>query len=241
MQQQLKQLIFLCQNVSKWEFPGIFKFFLTSLPKERKLDIEVARKIFITRAKARILGTKMVRRGMEYSYSLEQKTTNGTTVGLDMSGQAFSLGNDDNNRLFSFSLNRPLLQNFGKQTTGINIDIKTIEYEASLELFKHELNQFIQDLSVFYFELFFARENLRIQEQALERALKQYEDTKKDIESGVIPEQEIFLVEENVVNFEIKKESALPNAWDKCFIVKAEIMSDLRASSIGNVKVRLEK
>ena len=178
-------------------------------PKERKLDIEAARKIFIPQAKARILGSKADRREMEYSYSLEQKTTNGTTVGLGMSGQAFSLGNDYNNRLFSFSLNRPLLQNFGKQTTGIDIDMKTIEYETSLELFKYELNQFIQDLSVLYLELFFARENLRIQEQALERALKQYEDTRKDIESGVIPEQEIFLVEENVVNFEIKKENAL--------------------------------
>lgn len=38
---------------------------------------------------------------------------------------------------------------------------------------------------------------------------------------------------------DVMRNFRLPNAWDKCFIVKAEIMGDLRASSIGNVKVRL--
>lgn len=33
----------------------------------------------------------------------------------------------------------------------------------------------------------------------------------------------------------------LPNAWDKCFIVKAEIEVDLQASALGSVKVRLAK
>ncbi len=178
-------------------------------PKEKKLEIEGARKIFIPNAKAALSGARSGRTGIDYSYSLEKKTENGTTFGLDLSGKAYSPANRDHTKYASFSLNRPLLQNFGKQITGINIDIKTIEYETSLELFKYELNQFIQQLSSLYFELYFARENLRIQEQALERAKKQFNDTQNDIEKGVLPEQEIYLVEENVVNFEIKKDSAL--------------------------------
>jgi len=178
-------------------------------PQEKKLDIDAAKKIFIPTARASLIGSKESRTGLDYSYSLEKRTANGTTFGVDLAGQAFSTTDKDNSRFVSFSLNRPLLQNFGKQITGLDIDIKSIEYEISLELFKLELNQFIQEISGLYFELCFARENLRIQEQALERAKKQFEDTKKDIDNGVLPEQEIFLVEENVVNFEIKKESAL--------------------------------
>lgn len=178
-------------------------------PKEKKLDIDVAGKIFIPAVKASLSGSKQNRTGLDYTYSLEKRTTDGTTLGVDFSGQTFSTSDKDNSRAAAFSLNRPLLQNFGKQITGLDIDIKTIEYEISLELFKLELNQFIQEISGLYFELYFARENLRIQEQALERAQKQFADTKNDIDKGVLPEQEIFLVEENVVRFEIKKESAL--------------------------------
>ncbi len=178
-------------------------------PKEKKLEVDAAGKIFIPTVRAGLSVSRQSRAGIDYSYSLEKRTANGTTLGLDLSGQAFSTKDKDNSRFASFSLNRPLLQNFGKQITGLEIDIKSIEYETSLELFKLELNKFIQEISGLYFELYFARENLRIQEQALERAKKQFEDTKNDIDNGVLPEQEIFLVEENVVNFEIKKESAL--------------------------------
>ncbi|MEW6712728.1 MAG: TolC family protein [Candidatus Riflebacteria bacterium] len=178
-------------------------------PKEKKLEIDVAKRIFIPALKAGFRGSKKSRTGLGYDYSLEKKIRNGTTLGLDLSGQSYSTSDQDNSRSATFSLNRPLLQNFGKQVTGLDIDIKTIEYDISLELFKHELNQFIQEISGLYFELYFARENLRIQEQALERAQKQFSDTQNDIEKGVLPEQEIYLVEENVVRFEIKKESAI--------------------------------
>lgn len=178
-------------------------------PQEKKLDIDAAKRIFIPSVKAGLSGSKKGRTALDQTFSLEKRTHNGTTLGIDLSGQAYSLSDKSNSRSASFSLNRPLLQNFGKQITGLDIDIKSIEYETSLELFKHELNQFIQEISGLYYELYFARENLRIQEQALERAQKQFSDTKNDIDMGVLPEQEIYLVEENVVRFEIKKEAAL--------------------------------
>jgi len=178
-------------------------------PQEKKLEIDVAKRIFIPSVKAGLNGLKKNRTALDYNYSIENRIDDGTTLGIDLSGQSYSLSNKDNSRSASFSLNRPLLQNFGKQITGLDIDIKNIEYDTSLELFKHELNQFIQEISGLYFELYFARENLRIQEQALERAQKQFSDTQNDIEKGVLPGQEIYLVEENVVRFEIKKESAL--------------------------------
>ncbi len=40
---------------------------------------------------------------------------------------------------------------------------------------------------------------------------------------------------------DVMKNFRLPNAWDKCFIVKAAIQKDLKASNLGNVKVRLAK
>lgn len=40
---------------------------------------------------------------------------------------------------------------------------------------------------------------------------------------------------------DVMRNYRLPNAWDKCFIVKAEIEVDLQASALGSVKVRLEK
>ncbi len=40
---------------------------------------------------------------------------------------------------------------------------------------------------------------------------------------------------------DLTKSYELPNAWDKCFIVKADIIGDLKSSDLGSVKVRLAK
>lgn len=40
---------------------------------------------------------------------------------------------------------------------------------------------------------------------------------------------------------DLMKSFQLPNAWDKCFVVKADIIGDLKSSDLGSVKVRLAK
>ncbi len=40
---------------------------------------------------------------------------------------------------------------------------------------------------------------------------------------------------------DLMKSYRLPNAWDKCFVVKADIIGELKSSDLGSVKVRLAK
>lgn len=40
---------------------------------------------------------------------------------------------------------------------------------------------------------------------------------------------------------DLLKNYRLPNAWDKCFVVRAEILGNLKSSDLGSVKVRLAK
>jgi len=175
---------------------------------ETKFDIEIAKKIFIPEVKFQIDKARNVQDLFEYQSSISGRALDGTKLDLNVAGKTDGVSNVNHSRTYSVVLNRPLLRGFGRRVTGIDVDLNKLDYEIALELFRSEMNSFIAKLADLYYDLYFDLENLRVQEQAYQRAQKQFEDTKHDIEMGVIPEQEIYLVEENVVEFEIKKESA---------------------------------
>jgi outer membrane protein len=91
---------------------------------------------------------------------------------------------------------------------GRDLEVSTLDAEIAAELFVGQLNALIVQIAEAYYDLLLARQDLQIQEQARARAVKQYEDTRHDIEQGVLAGQEIYVVEENVVRFRISKESA---------------------------------
>jgi len=143
--------------------------------------------------------------GGEYALSVATTRRDGLRLGaaVERSRAAGAEG-----RKVTFSLTRPLLRNFGRHVTGRAIDLAKLDGEMAVELFKAELDLFIRDLARNYLGLWLARKNLAIQEQAHQRALEQYRDTAHDIERGVLAGREIYLVEENVVRFDIKRREA---------------------------------
>ncbi|MDD2717231.1 MAG: TolC family protein [Candidatus Wallbacteria bacterium] len=111
----------------------------------------------------------------------------------------------------SFELTEPLLKNFGRRVADLDLELSRIDYRIAVELFRDELNSFIRTVADNYLNLCLDRQILVIQEKAYDRALKQYEDTRHDIGNGVLAEQEIYLVEENLISFESKKKDASHN------------------------------
>ncbi len=170
--------------------------------------VPIARKIFVPTANALIQESEEGRRTRTWRQSVSARGKSGTRVSLtneikDLQGRP---AKDEN--VQTFSLTQPLMKNFGARVTGYEIDLSRLDERIAVAKFRSDLNSFIFDVCNLYFQLCLARRTLGIQEQALSRARKQFEDTRHDIELGAIPEREIFLVEENLVDFQVRVENA---------------------------------
>jgi outer membrane protein TolC len=174
---------------------------------EARADIDIARRLFIPQFQADLSTSDHLKK-REYRMGITKLLPDGTRAQAQIKGQAFDTDTANHDRRFAVSLTRPLLRNFGHQITGLDIDLSKLDYQIAIELFKSELNSYIAELASAYFDLAFARKNLEVTEQSLTRARQQFEDTRRDIEAGAIPGQELFVVEENVVEFEIRLENA---------------------------------
>ncbi|MBF0502073.1 MAG: TolC family protein [Candidatus Riflebacteria bacterium] len=176
--------------------------------EERRQGITVAKRIFVPQATLQTGVTGPGNRFLTDNAAISRKTGNGSSVGVRVEGsRALDDAGGDGQAVSAF-LSRPLLRGFGRRITGIEIDQARLDEETAMEAFKAELNSFIRDLSEQYFSLYFAQLNCQIQEEAWRRAHQQYDDIRHDINRGALPEQDIYVVEENMVNFEINRANA---------------------------------
>lgn len=176
---------------------------------QKKLDVEAKRKIFIPTASVAVKDFFDRYKYATVEQSISTKLRDGSQAGMRSSTSDDWSDTDRRSRTHAIFLTRPLLRGFGKRVAGYELDLDKIDEEIAIEDFLSNLNRYIFETASLYFDLALERKNLEITEQACQRARRQFEDTRHDIELGALAEQEIYLVEENLVEFEIKRDTAI--------------------------------
>ena len=100
------------------------------------------------------------------------------------------------------TVTQPLLKNFGRENTDINITISRFSKFASLEHFNALLLNTVTQVRNEYFKLYSLREQLQVARTSLELARKILSDTKAQVAAGVLPAMEITNAEFGVYSRE---------------------------------------
>ncbi len=100
----------------------------------------------------------------------------------------------------SLSAVQPLLR--GGWNDSNLLEQRDLEVELQKTLFVENLNAFLVQVDRAYWALAVAEADVAIKTRSRDRAQQQYEDTKANIERGILAPGEIFVVEENLVLFE---------------------------------------
>jgi len=100
------------------------------------------------------------------------------------------------------TVTQPLLKNFGRANTEININISRFSKFASLEHFNTILLNTVAQVKNEYFKLYSLREQLQVAKTSLELARKILNDTKAQVAAGTLPAMEIINAEFGVYSRE---------------------------------------
>jgi outer membrane protein len=95
----------------------------------------------------------------------------------------------------TLSLVQPLLKNFGRESTDLNIDVARFNSEGALEQFRTRLMDIIAQVQTQYHQLYSARENLEVKRTSLNLAETILSNTKAQVKAGVLPAMEILNAE----------------------------------------------
>ena len=87
----------------------------------------------------------------------------------------------------TLSINQPLLRNFGPFMTNAQINIAKNNNKISQEVFRGRVIDQITEIMSFYWELYFARENLKLKEVSLEQARSLLRVNRAKVREGVLP------------------------------------------------------
>lgn len=115
------------------------------------------------------------------------------------------------------TLEQPLLKNFGKEKTEINISISRLSKYASIEHLNSRLISTVAQVRNEYFKLYSLREQLEVKKISLELARKLLSETKSRVAAGILPAMEILNAEFGLYSREkdvIDAEKALNDQLD---------------------------
>lgn len=121
------------------------------------------------------------------------------------------------------TVDQPLLRGLGVAVNTADLREAELSYRGAHQLFRGRLNALIRDVAHAYWDLVLAQEDVATKERSLERARRQYEDTRENIRRGLLPEHDVYVVEENLVSFQKKLTEAL-NALSEAQAALAERM-----------------
>jgi outer membrane protein TolC len=132
-----------------------------------------------------------------------------------------------------FTVNQPLLRNFGLFPNRAPILIAQRNLRQARAFFQGEVNNIILQTVGNYWSVIFARESLVVQRKSLEEAQKSYEHDKKALGLGALPPLDIYRSESQVASRRvgvIRAEYALKQAEDQFRqIVGADLDPAVRA------------
>jgi len=118
----------------------------------------------------------------------------------------------------TLSINQPLLKNFGPFVTNAQINIAKNNSKISKELFRERVINQIADITSLYWELYFARENLKLKEVSLEQAKSLLRVNRAKVKQGVLPPTYEIQAEADVAAREmglIEARASIKDAEDK--------------------------
>jgi outer membrane protein len=97
-------------------------------------------------------------------------------------------------------LRHNLLQGFGTGVNGRFIRVAEKNIQAAQETFRSQLLNMVANVSNLYWDLVTDDDDLAVRQRAVDQAQKFYDDTRKQIELGVIPRFEASRAQSNVTN-----------------------------------------
>ena len=105
-----------------------------------------------------------------------------------------------------FSLNQPLLRNFGLNFAYLLIDVSTITSEAGKYTYRAQLADFVKSVVDAYWAVVFARENVKVQQEALGLARRTVHENEERVRVGLLApvsvkeaESQAAAIEEQVI------------------------------------------
>lgn len=176
-------------------------------------------------ASAYTSGTPISRqRIFEYSAGISQLIPLGGTVGLSFNNTWYRNNSDPTRFLtdyynsdLSVNFAQPLLKNFGREATELNIQVAKFGKEGALEQFRAKITDIVVQVRNQYFQLYSLREDLEVKKTSLALAERVLSDTRAQVKAGVLPAMEILSAEFGVATMQknlIDAERALKDQED---------------------------
>lgn len=100
----------------------------------------------------------------------------------------------------TMTFTQPLLKNFGRENTEININVARFAREGALEQFKAKLLDTISQVKSQYYQLYSLRENLEVKRTSLNLVETILKNTNAQVKAGVLPAMEILNAEFGVAS-----------------------------------------
>jgi outer membrane protein TolC len=137
-------------------------------------------------------------RNMAYNAGVSQLAPTGGTLGaaFDNSWNQQNFGlNEYFKSDFTLTFTQPLLKNFGRENTELNINVARFSREGALEQFKAKLLDTISQVKSQYYQLYSLRENLEVKRTSLNLVETILKNTNAQVKAGVLPAMEILNAE----------------------------------------------
>ena len=153
-------------------------------------------------------------RSVAYDAGVAVRTPIGSELGVSLSNTRRSTNDlsavydPEHHNVVALHLTQPLLQGFGLTVTTADLQLARLEYQAAVQRFRLRLDALLAAVERSYWALYLAHQDLSIKTRSVERARQQYEQTRTNIERGLLAEPEILVVEENLVRFEGQRRQA---------------------------------
>ncbi len=167
----------------------------------------------------------------QYNFGIAQSFSPGTTVSVNWdntrssSGSAFNSFNPSVQSSLYLNIQQPLLNGFGTFVNRRNIMIAKNNRKIADLAFTQQAIATITNTITAYYELAYARENVKVQQQAVTVAEKLYNDNKKQLEIGTMApldvtraESELATDRQNLIvaqTAQLQQQQALRNAISK--------------------------
>lgn len=129
------------------------------------------------------------------SAGISQLLPTGTLLELIADGTWTDTGSKYYSNAVNLAVSQPLLRNFGREVTELEINVFRLSKGESLERFRARLSDTVAQVRTDYFRLFSLREILEVRRTSLALASRILEETRGRVRAGVLPAMEILNAE----------------------------------------------
>ena len=175
-----------------YKFQGIYDPLLSALVDYKDANTQIANRVTTG-------GASISRqRNADLNAGLSQLLSSGGSVGASFNNtwnhNNFGIGNLNNyyKSDVTVSFTQPLLKNFGRETTELNINVARFSKEGALDQFRTKLLATVSQVESQYYQLYSLRKNLESKRTSLELAETILKNTQAQVKAGVLPAMEIL-------------------------------------------------